>query len=192
MFSHWVADFLCQTSWMAENKGKNFLALLSHGFVYTGMLAYMVMMLGGRMGMEYGAMALFIMIDQWTVPLGGRFFHQQAHVLFLEIWSSPQFLCRHRVRPIHSLRYTICDHVGVFDSLEAPEELLRLLEQLLQRGSLHRRWPVTGARGRSGHHCLTWEGSPVSTTEDATQTDRAGEQGCEVGLWQPKGQRKLR
>ena len=63
MLSHWVADFLCQTSWMAENKSKNFLALLSHGLVYTGMLAYMVMMLGGRMGMEYTAMGMFILIN---------------------------------------------------------------------------------------------------------------------------------
>ena len=52
MFSHWVADFLCQTTWMSENKSKNFLALLSHGIVYTGMLTYMIASLGLRMDLN--------------------------------------------------------------------------------------------------------------------------------------------
>jgi hypothetical protein len=49
MFSHWIADFLCQTTWMSMNKSKNILALFSHGLVYTGMLIYLVFMVGGRM-----------------------------------------------------------------------------------------------------------------------------------------------
>jgi len=45
MFAHWLADFVCQTSWMANNKSKNVFALFSHAAVYTGVLLYMLLML---------------------------------------------------------------------------------------------------------------------------------------------------
>lgn len=32
---HWIADFILQTSYEAENKSKNFKALLSHTFTYS-------------------------------------------------------------------------------------------------------------------------------------------------------------
>ena len=35
LFSHWVSDFVFQSSWMATNKSKNWLALSSHVLVYT-------------------------------------------------------------------------------------------------------------------------------------------------------------
>lgn len=34
LFLHFIADFVCQTSWMAQNKSKNFLALFSHVLTY--------------------------------------------------------------------------------------------------------------------------------------------------------------
>jgi hypothetical protein len=37
-FIHWVADFIFQTEWMAENKSKNVLALLIHVLFYTAIL----------------------------------------------------------------------------------------------------------------------------------------------------------
>ena len=33
---HWVADFVCQTPFQAENKSKNWNALLSHTATYSG------------------------------------------------------------------------------------------------------------------------------------------------------------
>lgn len=32
---HWVADFICQTDWMATNKSKNWGALTLHVFTYS-------------------------------------------------------------------------------------------------------------------------------------------------------------
>ena len=34
LFAHFVADFICQTDWMARNKSKNNYALLTHGSAY--------------------------------------------------------------------------------------------------------------------------------------------------------------
>lgn len=35
LFTHWLADFVFQTNWMATNKSKNWWALSSHVGVYT-------------------------------------------------------------------------------------------------------------------------------------------------------------
>lgn len=35
LFVHWIADFVSQTSWMAENKWKDNDALFTHTLVYT-------------------------------------------------------------------------------------------------------------------------------------------------------------
>lgn len=34
-FIHWLADFVCQSRWMAENKGENPLVLTAHVAVYS-------------------------------------------------------------------------------------------------------------------------------------------------------------
>ena len=34
LFLHWVADFVCQSRWMGENKSKHILPLLAHIVVY--------------------------------------------------------------------------------------------------------------------------------------------------------------
>lgn len=44
MFLHWLADFVCQSHWMAVNKSKNLMALISHCFTYT-----FVLWLGGML-----------------------------------------------------------------------------------------------------------------------------------------------
>lgn len=35
---HWIADFVCQTDWMAQNKSKRIIPLLAHVGVYTSIL----------------------------------------------------------------------------------------------------------------------------------------------------------
>lgn len=38
LFCHWVADFVCQTDWMAQNKSKSNEALLLHIGTYTAVM----------------------------------------------------------------------------------------------------------------------------------------------------------
>jgi Protein of unknown function (DUF3307) len=38
---HWIADFVLQTHWQAQNKSKRLDALARHVFVYTAMLLFM-------------------------------------------------------------------------------------------------------------------------------------------------------
>lgn len=45
--THWVADFVCQTSWQATNKSKNNIALGCHVLTYTGVLAIASFLLFG-------------------------------------------------------------------------------------------------------------------------------------------------
>ena len=40
LFFHWVADFICQTRWMADNKSKCWSALCVHVMVYTAVLGF--------------------------------------------------------------------------------------------------------------------------------------------------------
>lgn len=35
LFIHWVADFVCQTDWMAQNKSKEWKPLLTHTLLYS-------------------------------------------------------------------------------------------------------------------------------------------------------------
>lgn len=46
IFAHWVSDFVLQTHWMATNKSKNWLALLSHVGTYTASLAVILLAVG--------------------------------------------------------------------------------------------------------------------------------------------------
>lgn len=39
IFSHWVADFIAQTDWMAKNKSKSWLALTDHIVAYIVTMA---------------------------------------------------------------------------------------------------------------------------------------------------------
>lgn len=38
LFAHWIADFVCQSDWMAQNKSKDFMALFIHCSVYTAIV----------------------------------------------------------------------------------------------------------------------------------------------------------
>ena len=49
LFLHWVGDFVLQTQYMAENKSKNFEALVLHVFVYT-----CVLFIGTSVTTQYG------------------------------------------------------------------------------------------------------------------------------------------
>lgn len=50
LFIHWVADFVVQTNWQAQNKSKDNIALLSHTFTYTVVVFCGFFLLTGRGG----------------------------------------------------------------------------------------------------------------------------------------------
>ena len=56
---HWIADFLCQTRWMAENKSRRIDALAYHVAVYTAVMAVPSLLLLG----PTTAALLFILIN---------------------------------------------------------------------------------------------------------------------------------
>jgi membrane-bound metal-dependent hydrolase YbcI (DUF457 family) len=43
LLSHWIADFVFQTTWMATNKSKNIWALLAHVVTYTVILGFLTL-----------------------------------------------------------------------------------------------------------------------------------------------------
>lgn len=46
LFVHWISDFVLQSSWMATNKSKNWLALGSHVLVYTASMGVLILLSG--------------------------------------------------------------------------------------------------------------------------------------------------
>lgn len=52
IFAHWFSDFVLQSSWMATNKSKNWLALSSHVAVYTVAFALSMVSLSTFIGMN--------------------------------------------------------------------------------------------------------------------------------------------
>ena len=45
ILAHWIADFICQTNWMAQNKSKSYKALSLHILSYTTALALVMFLL---------------------------------------------------------------------------------------------------------------------------------------------------
>ena len=58
IFVHWVADFLCQTRWMANNKSKEITPLLTHTGLYT--LIWIIPI--NFIFVSYKVMALFLLV----------------------------------------------------------------------------------------------------------------------------------
>lgn len=85
IFAHWVSDFVLQTHWMATNKSKNWLALLSHVGTYTASLAVILLTVGAMVAAsETGAVpnAIFILAPSafvvWVVVNGALHFVTDA------------------------------------------------------------------------------------------------------------------
>lgn len=61
--AHFVADFLCQTDWMALNKSKRWDALTAHVLVYAGVLAmFLVPCVSFNVALG-GGLSLFIAVN---------------------------------------------------------------------------------------------------------------------------------
>ena len=55
LFSHWISDFVFQSSWMATNKSKNWLALGSHILVYTVSMGFLMLISGVIIGLTFNS-----------------------------------------------------------------------------------------------------------------------------------------
>jgi hypothetical protein len=88
LFSHWVADFVCQSDWMAQNKSKNFSALVAHIAVYSGVLAIMTM--NGPFAALNGL--IHLVIDFFTSRIAGKLWADKKVHYFFVVIGFDQFL----------------------------------------------------------------------------------------------------
>lgn len=82
LFAHWIADFVCQSDWMAQNKSKNNTALMIHCCVYG-----LVMML---MSWNYifGAIVMLIHhpVDYVTSRINSKLWaEKKVHWFFVSV-----------------------------------------------------------------------------------------------------------
>jgi Protein of unknown function (DUF3307) len=93
LFIHYVADFICQTRWMAENKSKDITALLYHMYSYTGALGiglaaysyFHEMNILPVLGFIIVNVSVHFCVDYTTSKLNTYFFNQKKLAFFW--WS---------------------------------------------------------------------------------------------------------
>lgn len=73
LFIHWVTDFLCQTDWQAQNKSKNWKALISHTFTYSVMWVVT----------SYFLMLIYLFITRNTVTINNNLFYYFIPITFI-------------------------------------------------------------------------------------------------------------
>ncbi len=91
LFIHWVADFLCQTDWQAQNKSKKWNALLQHTGNYSVIwfLPMLYLFLGSAdkafsfVGITFVAHTI---TDYFTSRLNSKFWKEQkVHWFFVSV-----------------------------------------------------------------------------------------------------------
>lgn len=63
---HFVADFICQSDWMAQHKSKSLRALLAHVTVYTSVFLGVVGYAALVWSMQSGISISVLTVDVWT------------------------------------------------------------------------------------------------------------------------------
>lgn len=63
---HWLADFVYQTDWMAQNKSSNLQALFSHILVYTSILYCGLLLVCIKYDISTASFIGFILINSFT------------------------------------------------------------------------------------------------------------------------------
>ena len=63
---HWLADFVCQTNWMAQNKSSNLEALLSHIIIYTLVLFIGLILICFKYDISTANFVAFILANSTT------------------------------------------------------------------------------------------------------------------------------
>lgn len=95
MLIHWVADFLCQSRWMAENKSSNLGALSAHVGTYTAVLGICCLPLLGIVPGIAFALAngvLHFVVDFITSRITSYFYKQQNMHAFFATVGFDQYL----------------------------------------------------------------------------------------------------
>ena len=100
---HFIGDFGLQSRWMAENKSKNYKALLAHGLVYTLFLSFMMGLPFGYAGILYGLFngVIHTMIDAISSRLSSAAWRSGKIGRFWKIIGADQ--CIHQVVLIMSM-----------------------------------------------------------------------------------------
>ncbi|PQO46309.1 DUF3307 domain-containing protein [Blastopirellula marina] len=95
MLTHWIADFLCQTRWMAENKSKDLKALSAHVGVYTvvlGVLCWPLFSLLGGLAFMLVNGVLHFVVDFITSRISSYFYQQKNMHAFFATVGFDQYL----------------------------------------------------------------------------------------------------
>lgn len=99
LFVHWIADFVCQSKWMAENKSKNAMALVTHTLVYTA-IWFMWLTLPDYHLIPTGQMLTFLWLtwgihtitDAFTSVVNAELWQQQKTRAFFNVIGFDQLL----------------------------------------------------------------------------------------------------
>lgn len=95
LFSHFIADFVCQTRWMGENKSKDWEAMFSHIYVYTFVLLVLcsfIMPAGLTVKFAFFNGLAHLLTDLITSRLTSRFYQNKQMHLFWCTIGFDQFL----------------------------------------------------------------------------------------------------
>lgn len=89
ILAHWVADFVCQSNWMAQNKSKSFKALSLHILAYTTVLSLMLLLAtGNSSAFLYGAIngAVHFVVDAITSRITSKLYAKgDVHNFFVVV-----------------------------------------------------------------------------------------------------------
>lgn len=88
IFSHWVADFIAQSDWMAKNKSKSWKALSLHILAYTASLAILLSLVHPKTAILYALVngGVHFVIDALTSRITAKLYAKgDVHNFFVVI-----------------------------------------------------------------------------------------------------------
>lgn len=88
IFSHWVADFIAQSDWMAKNKSKSWKALSLHILAYTISLALLLSLIHPKTALFYALVngGVHFVIDAITSRITAKLYAKgDVHNFFVVI-----------------------------------------------------------------------------------------------------------
>lgn len=88
IFSHWFADFIAQSDWMAKNKSKSWLALSLHILAYTSSLAILLSLVHPETAWKYALVngVIHFVVDAITSRITAKLYAKgDVHNFFVVI-----------------------------------------------------------------------------------------------------------
>lgn len=94
LFIHWLADFVCQSDWMAKNKAINILALSLHVGIYTAILSFSLAIYFGAAGLLYGLVngGLHFALDYFSSKCTKKMYEKGDTHNFFVVIGADQFI----------------------------------------------------------------------------------------------------